>query len=165
MLHPISRFISWIIIALVLLFLPRLLLNSGEWLDQAKFGKKYANLARLTVIYPLLHIVGVPAVAIWAARTWQTAVSGTFFLAIIFFPLAIVGLLKALIEIMFGVSTYLGPKDERRRTAKGRWVTPDLNSLTAYQHKFMRSIRQVRSVGVLRLVLCLFVLSWLPPIP
>lgn len=157
----VSLIIGWIMIALALLFLPRRRLNSGEWLPEAKFSKKYPNLAPLTVIFPLLHIICVPAVIIWAGRTWQTADSGTFFLAIIFYPLAVVGLLKGLLEISFGVSAFLGFKTDKRRALNLRPLST-AQALASYQHKFMRHLRHVRSVGALRLMFCLLVLSWLP---
>jgi len=152
------NFIGWVLVWFGLIYLPRLLLLGVRWIDEHRFLQINPDKEWLISGYKLILILWIPLSTIVTVRYNQDASATSFFLYVGFIPLIGLGILKGIIEIIFGTSRFWGFKVSEKFTIKIPFIMTPWGNLKMYKFYFIMNTKRVKPVGVARLLLNLGVL-------
>jgi hypothetical protein len=147
-------FTGWFVVGAMFIFLPTLFLIRADWLSGLQFDKEFPEFAWLRVLYTLILVIWIPLSIIFTGRFLQSVETLPFFVFIVFIPLIGVGVTKAIIELVFGVSSHYGGRKLRdRRSVKPRIITTSMSGFAMFQYYYAYGGNRIRLVGLTRLAI------------
>ncbi|MBX3057132.1 MAG: hypothetical protein KF770_11730 [Anaerolineae bacterium] len=145
-------FLSWLMAGLLIIFLPATLLRGQKWVSGFEFEQEHPQMERVVSGYTLVLIIWTPLSAVFTARIFQTYMADIFFLFVIFVPLIGIGLIKSVIEIVFGISSHLGLRLRKDPLIRVPHIHTSLSSIELFENRFTINQERIRPVGIIRLL-------------
>lgn len=145
-------FLGWFVAGLFIIFLPTILLRGQKWVSAFEFGQGNSHMEWIVSGYTLMLIIWTLLSAVFTARYLQTYTAGIFFLFVIFIPLIGIGLIKSVIEIVFGISSRLGLRLRKAPLIRVPHIHTSLSGIDLFENRFTINQKRIRPVGIIRLL-------------